>query len=66
MPGAEPGRLDAVTLRAVSGLLEERIQAVEVYGAGGCPICHDGEARAFLGRLRRLLITAGETGSLKR
>ena len=53
MPG-EPARLDAATVREVARLLEERIRAVEIYGAGGCPTCQDAEARAFLGRLRLL------------
>jgi hypothetical protein len=35
-------------------LLEERIRAVEVYGAGGCPTCHEAEARAFLFKLREI------------
>lgn len=33
---------------------EERLKAVEVYGAGGCPVCHEAEFRAFAALLRRL------------
>jgi len=55
MPGDEPRRLDAATVREIARLLDERVRAVEVYGAGGCPTCHDGEARAFLGRLQRMV-----------
>jgi hypothetical protein len=36
-------------------LLEERLRQVEVYGAGGCPTCHDAELRAVIARLRGLL-----------
>jgi hypothetical protein len=46
--------LDQATLHALAKLLEDRLHAVEVYGAGGCPTCHKAEARAFLARLREL------------
>jgi len=67
MAGSEPEqpRLDAATVREVVRRLEERLKAVEVYGAGGCPTCHDGEARAFLGRLRKLVGATDETKSAK-
>jgi len=42
------------TVREVARRLEERLKAVAVYGAGGCPTCHDGEARAFVALLRKL------------
>jgi hypothetical protein len=54
MPRDEPSRLDAATVRVMVRLLDERIRAVEVYGAGGCPTCHEAEARAFVAQLRRL------------
>ena len=50
----EPPRLDLPTVREVARRLEERLKAVEVYGAGGCPTCHEAEARAFAAQLRRL------------
>jgi hypothetical protein len=35
--------------------LRERLKAVAVYGAGGCPVCHEAEARAFAAQLRRMV-----------
>ena len=54
MARGEPSQLDAETIRAVTRLLEERLKAVELYGAGGCVACHEAEARAFAAHLRRL------------
>jgi len=54
MAGREPTRLDVATFCEVARRLEVRLKAVEVYGAGGCPTCHDGEAQAFVTLLRRL------------
>ena len=51
----EPLLLDPNTVREVARRLEERLRVVEIYGAGGCPTCHDGEARSFAVRLRRLI-----------
>jgi hypothetical protein len=51
--GKSLGLKRLVTIR-VSRRLDERLKAVEVDGAGGCPTCRDGEARAFLALLRRL------------
>ena len=47
-----PPPLDTATLEYALKLLAERLHAVAVYGAGGCPTCHEAEARAFLVRLR--------------
>jgi hypothetical protein len=55
MADREPARLDAETVHALARLLEERIRCVETYGAGGCPACHEAEARAFLTRLRQMV-----------
>lgn len=46
--------LDIPTLTFAIQLLEERFRAVETYGAGGCPTCHDAELRAAIARLREL------------
>ena len=50
----DPVPLDPATLREVARLLAMRLDEVKVYGAGGCPTCHDAEAQAFLERLRKL------------
>lgn len=52
------------TLRALVAQLAARLDAVDTYGAPGargCPVCHQGEARAFLADLRHMLAEAGET-----
>ena len=51
---AEQAPLDAATLRHVAKLLEDRLQAVVTYGAGGCPSCHDAELRGAITTLKRL------------
>jgi hypothetical protein len=51
---APPVRLDHATVEEVARLLAKRLDEVKVYGAGGCPTCHDAEARAFLAQLRKL------------
>ena len=53
-PPTQPA-LHLETVEALLRLLEERIHVVEIYGAGGCPTCHEGEARGFAFRLRGLL-----------
>lgn len=50
--------LDGPTLAFAIEKLEERLRAVEVYGAGGCPTCHDAELRGALARLRELQAAA--------
>jgi hypothetical protein len=49
-------RLDPVTLQHAILLLENRLQAVVTYGAGGCPTCHDAELRGAIATLRRLAL----------
>jgi hypothetical protein len=49
---APPPRLDKPTLDYAIRTLEERLRAVETYGAGGCPTCHDAELRGALATLR--------------
>ncbi|MBI5543777.1 MAG: hypothetical protein HY901_07825 [Deltaproteobacteria bacterium] len=51
---AEQHSLDAATLRHVAKLLEDRLQAVVTYGAGGCPTCHDAELRGAIATIKRL------------
>lgn len=46
---------DPATLAHVIRLLEDRLQAVSTYGAGGCPTCHDAELRGAIATLRRLV-----------
>jgi hypothetical protein len=49
-----PVLLDTPTLSELLRLLEERLRQVEVYGAGGCPTCHDAELRGAIARIRAL------------
>lgn len=49
-----PVRLDHATLHELARLLAKRLDEVKVYGAGGCPTCHDAEAQAFVATLRKL------------
>lgn len=55
-PPAPPVPLDPASVREVVRLLEERLHQVEVYGAGGCPTCHDAELRAMIARLKALAV----------
>jgi hypothetical protein len=48
-----PIQLDHATVQEVARLLAKRLDEVRVYGAGGCPRCHDAEAQAFLAQLRK-------------
>jgi hypothetical protein len=43
--------------RKAADALEKRLSAVAAFNRGGCPQCKDGEARAFLAKLKRI---AGE------
>jgi cytochrome c553 len=46
--------LDAPTLLHVARLLEDRLQAVVTYGAGGCRSCHDAELRGAIVAIKKL------------
>jgi hypothetical protein len=50
----DPLTLDRPTVRELARNLAERLQQVETYG-GTCKSCRDGEARAFLAKLRSIL-----------
>jgi len=54
-PPVSPPPLDLATLKHIVTLLRERIAAVQTYGAGGCPTCHDGELRGALAELEGLV-----------
>ncbi|HTP27239.1 MAG TPA: hypothetical protein VMK12_16505, partial [Anaeromyxobacteraceae bacterium] len=49
-----PTRLDSETLKYARDVLTDRLRAVETYGAGGCPSCHDAELRGAIAKLREL------------
>jgi hypothetical protein len=51
---ADQPLLDVPTLLHITKLLEDRLQAVVTYGAGGCPTCHDAELRGAIATLKRL------------
>jgi hypothetical protein len=53
-PRPPPPPLDKRTLEHLVTLFEERLRALETYGAGGCPTCHDGELRGAIAKLREL------------
>jgi hypothetical protein len=55
VPRPPPSPLDRATLEHVLAVLAERLQAVEIYGAGGCPTCRDSELRGALHTLREML-----------
>jgi hypothetical protein len=54
MPGPTSQELHHPTLRFAIARLEERLEAVVTYGAGGCPTCHDGELRGAIHLLKRM------------
>lgn len=58
-PRPPPPPLDPATLGHLIALLDERLRAVEAYGAGGCSLCHDAELRGAIARLRALLDEPG-------
>jgi len=60
--GTSP-RLDLPTLQHAVLKLEERLQAVVTYGAGGCASCHDAELRGAIAMLRRLMTPAAPTAT---
>jgi hypothetical protein len=49
-----PPQLDSETLKYAVDVLTDRLRAVETYGAGGCPSCHDAELRGAIAKLREL------------
>jgi len=55
---ASKAPLDRATLDYAVEVLQERLAAVEVYGAGGCPTCHDAELRGSIAKLRELAVTS--------
>lgn len=54
MPSFVDTGLDRPTVEHVLKLLENRLEAVATYGAGGCPTCHDAELRGAILLLRRI------------
>ncbi len=50
----DPVLLANPAVREIARLLAKRLDEAKVYGAGGCPTCHDAEAQAFLAQLRKL------------
>jgi hypothetical protein len=58
LPRPPPPPLDRATLNHALAVLEERLRAVETYGAGGCPTSHDAELRGALATLRTLAASA--------
>jgi hypothetical protein len=56
MPALTDTILDRPTVEHVLRLLEDRLEAVATYGAGGCPTCHDAELRGAILLLRRIAI----------
>jgi len=55
MPDPTSVELHHPTLRFAISRLEERLEAVVTYGAGGCPTCHDGELRGAIHLLKRMV-----------
>jgi hypothetical protein len=56
MASLNDSNVDRPTVEHVLKLLENRLEAVATYGAGGCPTCHDAELRGAILLLRRLAI----------
>lgn len=57
--------LDRTTVEHAIAALEERLNVVVTYGAGGCPTCHDAELRGAIVFLRRLLGPAERPASVE-
>jgi len=64
MPAPTSLVLDQPTLRFAIARLEERLEAVVTYGAGGCPTCHDGELRGAIHLLKRMVEAAQPAGAV--
>ena len=57
---ADAVTLHVPTLQAAIKKLQDRLDAVVTYGAGGCPTCHDAELRGAIAMLKQMAATAGE------
>jgi hypothetical protein len=64
MPAFADSNVDRRTVEHVLELLENRLEAVATYGAGGCPTCHDAELRGAIQLLRRVATAQGASSSL--
>ena len=53
-PKKAPPPLDKATLEYVVHVLQERLDAVVAYGAGGCPTCHEAELRSAVAKVASL------------
>jgi hypothetical protein len=62
MPDPTSLQLHHPTLRFAIARLEERLEAVVTYGAGGCLTCHDGELRGAIHLLKRMVEPAPTAG----
>ncbi len=58
---ADAARLHAPTLQAAINKLQDRLDAVVTYGAGGCPTCHDAELRGAIAILKQMAATSTST-----
>ena len=56
---ADTAALHGPTLRVAIKKLEDRLDAVVTYGAGGCPACHDAELRGAISMLKQMAATEG-------
>lgn len=56
---ADAAALHGPTLRAAIKKLEDRLDALVTYGAGGCPTCHDAELRSAIATLKQMAATEG-------
>lgn len=53
---AELGAARTTFAAKAAASLERRLQVVETYNHGGCRVCRDAEARAFLAKLQRIAV----------
>ncbi len=59
---ADAATLHSPTLQAAIKRLQDRLDAVVTYGAGGCPTCHDAELRGAIAMLKQMAATGGVGG----